>query len=82
MSSASGPARLATRCGGDGIDVEQQQGQLHASETVGERMVELHHQSGPVALEVLDQREFPQGPGAVERVIAARRAKATTVSGM
>ena len=49
-----------------GLEVEQEQGELDATDAVGERVVELHDECGPLTADVLDQCEFPQRTGTVE----------------
>ena len=51
---------------GVGLDVEQQPGELDATDAVGQRVVDLHHQPGPAALQPLDERELPERTIAVE----------------
>ena len=64
--------RVRSRLGRDGFQVEQEQGQLNASDAIRQRMVKLHDQCSPAVLEVFHERELPQRTGTVE-LLACRR---------
>ncbi len=50
------------------FDVDELLRHPDAALTIGDRVVHLLHQRGPVALEALDHDELPEGTGAVERI--------------
>ena len=49
------------------LEVEELQGELHPADSVGERVVDLHHQRGSITVKVLDECEFPERVAGVER---------------
>ena len=65
--SSAGASASGVVSAGVAIGVEEQQRELHGPDAVGERVVQLHDQRGASAIEVLHQRELPEGVGAVER---------------
>ena len=60
------------------VEVEQVHGDLDAADAVGDGVVELQHQRGPVVLEALDRRRPPTagGPGRSPAWRSARRCRA------
>ena len=46
--------------------LEEQEGQLRSADAVGQRMVDLHDQGGPVSGQAFDEGELPQWPREVE----------------
>src|SRR5581483_2279123 len=54
---------------GVGGQVEELHRQAHTAYAVGDRVVHLGEEGGPVSLQALDDRELPQGAGPVEGVL-------------
>ena len=48
------------------LEIEEVRGHLHAADAVGQGMVQLHDERGPVAFHALDERELPQRAFTVE----------------